>query len=164
MNTLLKFLASLGVGLLPGARGTYGSLLTLGAAALWLARGGGALAGWRYGLVLAGVTALALAASGLALRRRIFGKERDPGRIVIDEAAGQLLALYGLGGLEWWRLGLAFLGFRLFDIVKPWPVNQLQELPGAWGVVADDLMAGAYALGLVELARWALAGLGTWGV
>ncbi len=164
MNLLLKCLVSLGVGLVPGARGTYGSLLAAAAAILWLARGGAALEGRGSLLLVAGVTALALVASALALRRRIFGSEQDPGAIVIDEAAGQLLALYGLGGLEWWRLGLAFAAFRFFDIVKPWPVDRLQDLPGAWGVVADDLLAGAYALALVELARWGLAGLGSWGI
>ncbi len=160
MNQLLKCLVSLGVGLVPGARGTYGSLLTLGAAVLWLARGGAPLSGWWYLLLLAGVTALALAATALALARRVFGQDQDPGPIVIDEAAGQLLALYGLGGLLWWQMGLAFAAFRFFDIVKPWPVDRLQDLPGAWGVVIDDLMAGAYALAMVELARWGVVHLG----
>ncbi len=152
MHNFYKWLASLGVGLLPGPQGTYGSLLTAGLAALWLAQGGG-LAGWPYGLLVAAVTALALWASSQALRRRVFGDSPDPGPIVIDEAAGMLLALYGVTGLGW-ELVAALALFRLFDILKPLGVGALQGLPGAWGVVADDLLAGLYALAVWRLLAW----------
>ena len=88
----------------------------------------------------------------------MFGPDRDPGRIVIDEAAGQLIALYGLTGLDWLHIGLAFAGFRFFDIVKPWPINVSQRLPGGWGVVIDDVLAGFYTLGLLWLVRRLLVG------
>ncbi len=80
---------------------------------------------------------------------------RDPSSIVVDEVAGMLVALLaappGLG----WALGL-FLLFRVFDVWKPYPIHRLQDLPGGWGVVADDLLAGLYALlvGRVAYAVW----------
>jgi phosphatidylglycerophosphatase A len=147
----LRLAASLGVGLLPGPAGTYGSLLTWALAGAWLAGGGPALAGPWYGLALLAAAGLALAVSEAALRRRVFGPGHDPGQIVIDEMAGQLVALYGVGSLGW-DFVAGLLAFRLFDIAKPWPVNVSQGLPGGWGVVVDDLLAGLYALGLVRLA------------
>lgn len=74
----------------------------------------------------------------------------DPGPVVLDEVAGQWLALTVLAA---WRpeapglgmLGLSFLLFRAFDILKPWPISALERLPGGWGIVADDLAAGLAA-------------------
>lgn len=147
----LRLAASLGVGLLPGPAGTYGSLLTCGLAWAWLAGGGAPLAGPWYGLALLAAAALAVAVAEAALRRGVFGPGHDPGQIVIDEMAGQLVALYGVASLGWEFLA-GLLAFRLFDIAKPWPVGASQRLPGGWGVVADDLLAGLYALGLVRFA------------
>ena len=148
-------MVSLGVGLLPGPQGTYGSLLTAGLAALWL-WSGGVLAGWSYGAVLGAVSLGALFCCHLALRDKVFGANPDPGPIVIDEAAGMLVAMYGVSALGWHLLAaLAF--FRLFDIVKPLGVNALQKLPGAWGVLADDLLAGLYALISWRLLAWLIS-------
>lgn len=71
--------------------------------------------------------------------------EKDPGYIVIDEFAGQFLAftLVPLTGLN---LFFGFLFFRIFDIVKPWPADGLQKLPGGYGIVLDDVIAGFYAM------------------
>ncbi len=150
---------SLGVGLLPGARGTYGSALTLAAALVWLGLGGPALAGWGYGLFLAALFAAAVGLSQAALAAQVFGPGCDPGQIVIDEALGMLIACYGLAApIVWWQAGLAFAGFRFFDITKPWPVGASQGLPGGWGVVVDDVLAGLYALGVVWLARALVGG------
>ena len=75
--------------------------------------------------------------------------DRYDGRIVIDEVAGQWLALIPLP-LDPGLYLLAFLAFRLFDILKPWPVGWAdRRLPGAFGIMADDLLAGLYAGGLV---------------
>jgi phosphatidylglycerophosphatase A len=139
------------VGLLPGPTGTYGSLLTCLLAWAWLAEGGRPLFGLWYLLALLGAAALAVAVSEAALRREVFGPRYDPGQIVIDEMAGQLVALYGVSTLGWEILA-GFLAFRLFDIAKPWPAHSSQALPGGWGVTADDLLAGIYALALVRLA------------
>jgi len=68
----------------------------------------------------------------------------DPSVVTIDELAGQWLALAALPeGLLSVMLSLAF--FRFFDIAKPGPVDTLQRLPGGWGIMADDLLAGLFA-------------------
>ena len=69
---------------------------------------------------------------------------RDPGFVVIDEVAGMLAAL-AFWPPDFVHLLLAFVFFRLLDILKPFPINRLERLPGAWGVMADDLAAGALA-------------------
>ena len=72
---------------------------------------------------------------------REWGK--DPGRVVIDEGVGYLVTVAFLPH----SLGVAAAGFvlfRVFDIVKPPPVRQLERLPGGWGIVLDDVMAGVY--------------------
>jgi phosphatidylglycerophosphatase A len=65
----------------------------------------------------------------------------DPSYVVIDEAAGMLIAAFLLPREPLW-LGLAFLGFRLLDIGKWFPMKQLERLPGGWGIMADDVAAG----------------------
>jgi phosphatidylglycerophosphatase A len=78
---------------------------------------------------------------------RLFRKE-DPSEVVIDEVAGQMIAL--LSGPfwlhTWWSVFTAFLLFRAFDIWKPYPIRKLEDLPTGLGIMADDLAAGAYAL------------------
>ena len=72
---------------------------------------------------------------------------KDPGKIVVDEVAGQLIALVPLAFVKWsmMMVMVSFILFRFFDIVKPYPANRLQELKGGAGVMFDDLVAGAYA-------------------
>ena len=77
---------------------------------------------------------------------------KDPGMIVIDEVLGQWLTLAGAATLTWKSWLAAFVLFRLFDIVKPPPVRQLEQLPGGMGIVADDLMAGLYGALVLFLA------------
>ena len=76
----------------------------------------------------------------------------DPGFVVIDEVAGQWIALLG-SGANWRHALLALLLFRLFDVTKPFPVRLLERLPKGWGIVFDDVAAGLYALGVGWLAR-----------
>lgn len=96
---------------------------------------------------------------------------KDPKEVVVDEIAGQAIALLGIASVEHdlvnslqvlLEVGLAFLLFRLFDIWKPWPIRRLEKLPGGWGIMADDLAAGAVAgailAGLIYL-RW-IPGMG----
>jgi phosphatidylglycerophosphatase A len=68
----------------------------------------------------------------------------DPGRIVVDEVCGQLVASAFLPG-TWLAAGAAFALFRFFDIIKPWPIRKLEKLPGGWGIMADDIAAGLAA-------------------
>ena len=132
-----------GCGYSPKAPGTAGSL----AAALigfLLSRYAG-FAWWHYLLLAAVFFAPAVWSAGVAARA--VGVE-DPHIVVVDEVLGQWVALAGARTLTPVALLAGFALFRLFDIWKPWPVRQLESLPGGWGINADDLMAGVYA-GLV---------------
>jgi phosphatidylglycerophosphatase A len=81
----------------------------------------------------------------------------DPGPVVIDEVAGMLVSLLFLPA-SWGVIAAAFLCFRLFDIVKPWPCGRLERLHGGLGIMADDLAAGVYANLTVHLLLWILPG------
>ena len=70
---------------------------------------------------------------------------KDPQFVVVDEVVGQWLALAGARALNWKSWLAAFLLFRLFDIWKPFPARQAESLPGGWGIMADDWVAGIYA-------------------
>jgi phosphatidylglycerophosphatase A len=79
---------------------------------------------------------------------------KDPGAIVIDEVAGQWLALIP-AGLNPVGVVLAFILFRAFDVTKPWPVGWAdRHLKGAFGIMADDIIAGLYAAVLVYALLW----------
>ena len=145
---LAAFLATgLGSGLLPRAPGTWGSLL-----AAVLSEGIFESAGLAGVAVLAGAsTVLGIPASGRVASLRGL---KDPGEVVVDEVAGQAIALLLLHAVlpapapapvRWGLVVLAFVLFRVFDIVKPGPVDRLQSLPGGWGVMADDVLAGVFA-------------------
>ncbi len=142
-----RTIASLaGVGHLRPAPGTWGSAVALIPAALLLLLAG-PIAVAAGALVLAGLGWWA-ASVELAMT-----EEADPEWMVIDEAAGQWLAVAGLPTFGWLGLVLAFALFRLFDIVKPGPVGWADRLPGAVGVMLDDLVAGLFAaLSLIALA------------
>lgn len=135
-----------GVGYAPIISGTFGSLP--GLALTWLAW---QLAGpWG---VVAGATAiilLGLATAGAAERR--FGR-RDPGQVVIDEIAGQMVTLLFVPP-TWQVLAFGFVAFRIADVIKPFPGRRLEDLPGAWGIMADDLCAAGYAHVVLRLALW----------
>ncbi|HSG00287.1 MAG TPA: phosphatidylglycerophosphatase A [Vicinamibacterales bacterium] len=146
MTRLAVLLAtSGGAGYMPVAPGTAGS--AVGVLAFLL------VDNWDLGsltALIAVVTVVGVWASGRAARH--FGRE-DPGPVVIDEVAGQLVTFAGTGvGLMGVLAG--FVIFRVFDIIKPWPAGRLEALPGGVGIMADDLMAGLYAnLTLLVLLR-----------
>ena len=75
---------------------------------------------------------------------------KDPGFVVIDEVAGQMIALIGVP-LDWKYLLAGFILFRSFDIVKPFPLRRLESLPGGVGIMLDDVGAGLYALVLLRV-------------
>ena len=77
----------------------------------------------------------------------------DPQTVVVDEAAGQCIALLP-AALNPWAFAAGFVLFRLFDIVKPWPIRLAERrIPGALGVMVDDVLAGLYAAALIGLYR-----------
>lgn len=95
------------------------------------------------------VTLAGIAASGRV--ERAVGR-KDPGIIVVDEVAGMTLSVLWLP-LTPWVLVAAFVLFRAFDVLKPFPADRSQALPGGLGVMADDLIAGLYVLLLLSLSR-----------
>lgn len=138
------FATGCGIGMIPFAPGTWGSLEGLAIAAFINARFEKAFL-WILAKAL-GVFFLGVYWSG---RSEPAAAAKDPGPIVIDEVAGQLLAsapcalpqFHNAAGL--WLA--SFLLFRLFDIWKPGPIRKLQDLPGGWGIMLDDVAAGFLA-------------------
>lgn len=156
----------LGAGLSPLAPGTAGSLvgLALGMGiALGLSSGSGSSLWAGVGLLMSGLAVSFVGVAAASRACRALSAE-DPGCVVIDEIAGQLLAsapvpLFAFASARgaWLAWALSFVAFRVFDIWKPGPVRRLQQLPGGWGVVADDVAAGLLAAGTAAAA--CLAGL-----
>jgi phosphatidylglycerophosphatase A len=96
---------------------------------------------WLQACFLAGTAVLGVPIAARIARER---GEDDPRCVVIDEVAGMLVTYLGVAtGPAGWLAG--FLWFRVFDIVKPFPVRRLERLPGGLGIMADDLLAGVYA-------------------
>jgi phosphatidylglycerophosphatase A len=137
-----------GVGTVPRAPGTAGSVV--GLAAGWAAAS--ALGPLGYAGVTAALFALGVVAAERAERS---ARCKDPSFVVIDEVVGMLVALFALP-LRAGELLAALLCFRLFDIAKPFPLRRLEALPGGWGVMLDDLVAGVYANLAVRIGIWAL--------
>jgi phosphatidylglycerophosphatase A len=133
-----------GVGRAPLAPGTVASALTILALALWRP------SPLALAAVVVAATGLGTWAAGEA--ERALGAGKDPGVIVIDEVAGMALSVVALPPTPAVLAG-GFVLFRVFDVVKPYPANTLQRLPGGVGVMIDDLVAGLYALGLLLAAR-----------
>lgn len=140
-----------GAGLMRPGPGTWGSLA---AAAIWYfgLRAAHLTGGMQIAVTLAGAAVVTLVGIPAATRVERECGRTDPGFVVIDEVAGQWVAL-AVAPLDL-RYGIAALVlFRIFDIVKPWPARQLEKLPGGTGIMLDDLAAGAYALCVILLVR-----------
>jgi phosphatidylglycerophosphatase A len=155
-------IATCGVGYLPLAPGTWGSLVGIGVYALvrgasmkaFFAAGVGRnfnLLHIYYGVVTFElIAALLITLLGIwaASRTEMLSGRKDPGKVVIDEVAGQFIALipvpFMIGAVLWPAI-LAFILFRFFDIVKPYPARKLESLHGGLGIMADDIVAGVYA-------------------
>ena len=144
--------SALGLGFLPLMPGTWGSL-GAAAAGWWIVATWGA---WWLLPPIVAATLLGLWAARSCVRD--FGKP-DPGAFVLDEVAGQWVALLGLAAysdIDWRHILAAFALFRLFDILKPPPVRRLDRIPLAAFVILDDLAAGALAA--VAMALWGVLG------
>ena len=133
----------------PFAPGSFGSLLGLAIACgvKWILpehQGAGAVSS-DVGLYTAIVAIVSLLAWWIINRAQPFFAQHDDPRIVIDEVAGQLLTVI-YTPLSFQSIVLGFLFFRLFDIVKPWPISYIDKrVPGAFGVLFDDIAAGCAA-------------------
>jgi len=143
MDRLLMAIATgLGLGYLPKAPGTWGTLLAF---PLHFALVNLSPAGYLAGLGI--LLVIAVAAAGAAEKILDF---RDPGVVVIDEVIGMLIALIAAPNHVLY-LAAAFLLFRFFDILKPFPIRLVdQRLHGGIGIVADDLLAGIFTLLIMQ--------------
>ncbi len=162
-------IATCGVGYLPLAPGTLGSLVGIGVyllvrgALMKVFFGLGVQHNFNllhisYGVIafeLVIILAIALAGIWAASRTEKLSGRKDPGKVVIDEVVGQFIALVPVPfvlGTAWWAAILAFILFRIFDIVKPYPARRLESLPSGLGIMADDVVAGVYAAMVVAVA------------
>jgi phosphatidylglycerophosphatase A len=159
LDHVAMFLTTWGVGYLPLAPGTWGSMVGVAIyfgvswidiTVVYSLIGHGVTADAAVAIVLAinailltSLILLGIWASGRTIA--IFGNS-DPSEAVVDELMGQLITLLVLPMAASWPLVLAgFLLFRLFDIWKPFPIRTLEMLPGGLGICADDIVAGIYA-------------------
>ncbi len=132
----------------PGTRGSVAALL-LWAACAWL------LHPAPHALLLILLAGIALSIVAGVPASTIVAREsgrQDPQFVVIDEVAGQWIALIGCP-FDLHHALIALVLFRLFDITKPFPARQLESLSGGWGIVFDDVAAGLYAWGVAALLR-----------
>ncbi len=145
MIPLFRVFTSVGyVGRIPGAPGTYGSLVTLPLAYLWSTSvTDNPLITLGLIIIIAG---LGIVASNIVAES--MGIE-DPGEIVIDELVGQWIAVLAIPN-HWGFWLAAFILFRIFDIWKPWIIDKVQNYPGGWGIMLDDVLAGILAFLLIQ--------------
>ncbi len=155
-----RLVTTFGLGHLRPAPGTWGSLPPIVLTALLVALGHGpAVHPWLYHALLLAILAcfgLACIVGGDEAEARSIRK--DPSHVVADETAGQCIPLMLLPAAAWaspgvaaFTLFFAFIAFRVLDIVKPAPARQIQSLPGGWGILADDLVAGLYAAIILQV-------------
>jgi phosphatidylglycerophosphatase A len=154
-----------GVGLIPIAPGTWGSALGVGL--YLLIRDGSArlfaeavgrgwsvppLEAFRITFILVLIICITLAGTWAATRTESLIGRKDPGVVVVDEVAGQLITfLFVPFNSGAWAVAAGFVAFRVFDIWKPYPVRRLEALESGLGIMADDVLAGAYAATLMSL-------------
>jgi len=145
-RTALVIATSLGAGYAPLAPGTFGSAVGL---LLWFVLP--QIIWVQVGTIV--LVCVAGAWSGSVAEQHF--RRRDPGQVVVDEVAGMMvtLLLNPVAGFRW--VIAAFLLFRAADIIKPFPVNRLESLPGGTGIMADDVMAGVYANLVLRFSIWA---------
>ncbi|HSK63850.1 MAG TPA: phosphatidylglycerophosphatase A [Pyrinomonadaceae bacterium] len=139
-----------GVGYLPLMPGTFGSLAGLGVFLL--------LDSWPLQVI--GVVLLTWSGIWAASRTERILRLKDPGKVVVDEVAGQMIALlplsvFAVAPRGFWIM-VSFTLFRLFDIFKPYPARKLEGLHGGLGIMADDLVAGVYAALVLGVFLWTL--------
>jgi len=135
-----------GVGYIPPAPGTAASFVALPFAWLIL---------WKFGPYVLAAASIVVFFVGV-WASDVFAKEvanPDPHACVIDEVAGQWLAC-ATAPLSPVGFAIAFLLFRTFDIAKLWPVSWGEELPRGWGIMTDDMIAGAMAAAIIAVLRW----------
>lgn len=158
------WITTFGLGAMRPAPGTWGSLPPVLAAGLLCVVGHGPdQSRWLFdGLQIAFLSIFSAACIVQGDRAEAHFGRKDPSNVVADETAGQSLSLMFLPAAAMTEparaaitLAIAFVAFRLLDIIKPWPARGLQRVPGGWGILIDDLIAGIYAALATQLiVRW----------
>lgn len=136
-----------GVGHLQPGSGTWASAITV---LLWWGASHRLQPNWLIPVAVAASVAITLLGIPVSTVVARESGRKDPGFVVIDEVAGQLIALIG-APLNWKYLLAGFILFRSFDIVKPFPLRRLERLPEGTGIMVDDVGAGLYALVLLQV-------------
>jgi phosphatidylglycerophosphatase A len=146
-----------GAGMSPVAPGTVGSLATAVMLAIVSQMIGVNIIAWYVALAVLMLAACSLCVWLGPWASKFYGR-KDAQPVVLDEVAGVCLTLMGqpyFGGMrQMWSIGMAFLMFRVFDIIKPPPARQLERLPEGWGVLLDDLAAAVYANVACQVMLW----------
>jgi phosphatidylglycerophosphatase A len=166
MNLKLWIAQGFGVGRIPVAPGTFGSLVGI----LWFAL---LLIPANLWIIIAGIIAGFGISVWLCGEAEKILKQKDPGSVVLDEITAMPVCFAGWVALAFWKTGSTprldeilnartwptvlgvFVAFRFFDVLKPWPVRQSQSLPGGWGVTVDDFLAAIYVNAIVLLVNQA---------
>ena len=157
--------ATCGVGYMPVAPGTWGSAVGVGIYLLLrtsseqvfayaVARGWSVppLESFRMTFMLGMLILITIAGIWAASRAESLLGRKDPGAVVVDEVVGQLITfLFVPFNAGLWAIVAGFLAFRTFDIWKPYPIRRLEALESGLGIMADDVLAGAYAATLMSL-------------
>jgi len=157
MNSLKIFVGTLfGAGMLPKAPGTWGSLFSL--PLIWIT----AVYFPVYGLIIFVLVSSFLSLYTAPASEKKYGA--DPPEFVMDECAGQAVvflfsSFYAFQLSELYVLLAGFLLFRFFDILKPFGIDALQKLDGKFGILADDLLAGVYALICLEALKFTVTAI-----
>src|SRR6201988_2535846 len=144
-------IATCGVGYLPLMPGTYGSLVAVG---IFLGLTQLAKGNVLVDVVLAAILAFTFAGIWASSRTEELSGRKDPGKVVVDEVAGQLISLFPLTLFGRWSIRaviISFILFRFFDIVKPYPARRLEALKGGPGIMCDDLVAGVYGAAITSI-------------
>ena len=132
-----------GAGFFPLAPGTFASFLTALLYKFFFYR-------WNplwLGTLIVLIFFLGAGTAGIYIKEL---DRKDPHQIVIDEVCGQLIAYLFVPGL-WIDVAVGFFLFRMFDIIKPYPIRKLENLPKGWGIMADDVLAGVYSAVLIQI-------------
>lgn len=163
LDALAVFLATgFGAGFMPFGPGTFGSMVGLLIAYGLILAFGQDVALLQNSILLMGAALAAIGIWSGTRAEKIFGR-KDAGQVVMDEVCGQVISFVLLGpylarlGSQWrWWMLAGFVLFRVFDMFKPYPINQLQDLEGGLGVMMDDVVAGIYAAVVLSFLLWFL--------
>lgn len=147
----VHFLAfGFGSGVLPRAPGTWG---TLAAVPIYIA-----IQDWRWSYYAVLVIIMAVVGISICGKTAKDLNVHDHPGIVWDEIVGYLITMF-MAPHGWLWVGLGFIWFRIFDVLKPWPIGKIdKKMKGGLGIMADDWLAGIYALIALQASAWFLVG------